>query len=65
MPTPPDPTIARLLRAMADALKLDPGNPSTGAERMFTAVAEALGKPEATYAEVRAALIKILDSESK
>jgi len=53
-----DPTIARLLRAMADALKLDPGNPSTGAERMFTAVAEVLGKPEATYAEVRAALIK-------
>ena len=60
MPTSPDPTIVRLLRAMADALKLDPGNPSTGAERMFTAVAEALGKPEATYAEVRAELLRLM-----
>lgn len=62
--TPPDPVT--VLRAAADALKLSPGDPSTGAERMFVAVATVVGHPEGTYAEVRGALLKIIaESESR
>jgi hypothetical protein len=64
-PTPPEPTAASILRAAAEALRLSPGDPSTGAERMFIAVATEIGCPEGTYAEVRAALIKIVESESR
>ena len=63
--THPEPTAASILRAAANALRLSPGDHSTGAERMFIAIATEVGCPEGTYAEVRAALLKIAESESR